>query len=258
MKFREKIICICLVIFSLLTLIATIIIVVFDLLPSMKFAKTYIPSDCKVVNHYFNTTVIPSDERCMELNNDVWWYNKLGANAFYYGVIEHKVKDSNNNNNTNNTTDGGGGGSGGSSSSDSNSEYGSSYSYSYDEDSSLGPNEKICFQGLFEVEYSDQKSSMIVSNISGLWSPNWRWCYTYLKSFGVGNTDNCFYESTDIYNANWFGPSKYSIFSIVGICVGGGFSLICLILFIYFYRRFSRVDLNSYIRISPDGTHIFY
>ncbi|KAN0012670.1 hypothetical protein ACTFIU_007981 [Dictyostelium citrinum] len=217
----------------------------------MKFAKTYIPSNCKVINHYFNTTVISSDEKCMELNNEVWWYNKLGANAFYTGVIEHKNKD----NNINNTTDSSSSSSGDSDSS--NSEYGSSYSYSYNEDSSLGSNEKICFQGLFEVEYSDQ-TSIVASNISGLWSPNWRWCYNYLKSFDIGITDSCFYESTDVYNANWFGPSKYSIFSIVGICVGGGFSLICFILFIYFYRRFSRVDLNSYIRISPDGTHIFY
>ncbi|KAN0047995.1 hypothetical protein ACTA71_002386 [Dictyostelium dimigraforme] len=249
MKFREKIICICLFVFSLLTVISTIIIVLFDLLPSMKFAKTYVPSNCKVLDHYFNMTFIPTDQKCMELNHDVWWYNRLGANAFYANVIQHKEKN-NGNNSYNNSSDS-------SSDSSDSSEYGSSYSDSYDEDSSLGPNEKVCFQGLFEVEYSNHTST-VVANISGLWSPNWRWCYNYLKSFNVGDTDSCFYQSTDVYNANWFGPSKYSIFSIVGICVGGGFSLICFILFVYFYRRFSRVDLNSYIRISPDGTHIFY
>ncbi|KAF2073964.1 hypothetical protein CYY_004709 [Polysphondylium violaceum] len=245
---RNKVLLWFFTIFTFVGLAISIIIVLENLLPSIKVGKTFIDSNCDVLDYYTNETLIEKNQVCLDLNNDIWWYNTLGENDFYSSVVKHEThhntdsdsssSDSQYPNHTNSTSSSSSSDSSGSSSNSTN---------------SSDENKKKCYVGLYLVSYTID-DTLIETNISGVWNSNLQWVQNYLTVFSINETYPCYYQSTKNENANWFRASRFSIAAVAIIGVSGGFTLISLCLSIIFFIRYRNIR-NHYIRIITPTNH---
>jgi len=250
---RNKVLLWFFAIFTLVGIAISIIIVFENLLPSMKTGKTFINSNCEVLDHYIDEQLIEKNQICLDLNNDIWWYNTLGENDFYSYVVrrenhhndtnsESLSSDSQYPNHTNNSD----------SSSNSNN---SSDSYNSSSMNSSGDyDKKKCYVGLYLVTYTTNDNIQIETNISGVWNSNEQWVQNYLNVFFINETYHCYYQSTNNNNANWFASAKFSIAAVAIIGVCGGFTFISFLLTIVFFIRYRNIR-NHYIRIITPTNH---